>query len=360
MPSPIQNNDQGGKRPGQKYKSLLVWHYLQKHTDAEHAVSSENIKDFLSLYDITADRHSISRDIEALNDLFTCGYDHDLEESDRLDYEIVYDPSKQGYKLLSRPYEFEELRLLAECVRASKFISKTQEKHLLNTIESLCSEYQIDELKSEVYLIGRTKTPNKHVMRSLLAINQAIAANRKIEFKYLKYTLNDRSTQVERRGGKPYILSPFKLLINEGNYYLLAFSDRYHEMRTYRVDRMQDIRQMKNPREGENLFRAIHMETYIQRVFSMFDGEQKRVSIRFTNNLLDTAIERFGPGGETFYRADGPDNFIVNADVEISDQFYSWICGFRKRATILNPPEVVEGMKKFLSDIYTRYCKEGA
>lgn len=45
----------------------------------------------------------------------------------------------------------------------------------------------------------------------------------------------------------------------------------------------------------------------------------------------------------------------MTADVEISDQFYSWICGFRKRAKIISPPEVVEDMKKFLEDIATEY-----
>ena len=43
MASPIKNSNQGGKRPGQKYKSLLVWQYLLKKTDEDHAASSEDI-----------------------------------------------------------------------------------------------------------------------------------------------------------------------------------------------------------------------------------------------------------------------------------------------------------------------------
>ena len=66
MASPIKNSNQGGKRPGQKYKSLLVWQYLLKKTDEDHAASSEDIKGHLKEYGITADRHSIARDIEAL------------------------------------------------------------------------------------------------------------------------------------------------------------------------------------------------------------------------------------------------------------------------------------------------------
>jgi len=50
--------------------------------------------------------------------------------------------------------------------------------------------------------------------------------------------------------------------------------------------------------------------------------------------------------------------FIVAATVEISDQFLAWVCGFRKKATIIAPSDVVEDMKNFLSDISDRYKNE--
>ena len=38
--------------------------------------------------------------------------------------------------------------------------------------------------------------------------------------------------------------------------------------------------------------------------------------------------------------------------------FYSWVCSFRKKATIVGPPEVVDGFQQFLSDIQGRYEQE--
>ena len=81
--------------------------------------------------------------------------------------------------------------------------------------------------------------------------------------------------------------------------------------------------------------------------------------IRFTNDMLDTVIDRFGTKSGATYLADGKSHFIVSADVEISNPFYSWICGFRKKATIISPPEAVDGMRKFLADIAARYEDEG-
>lgn len=358
MASTVKNNNQGGKRPGQKYKSLLVWHYLQKQTDEDHAVKTMEIKDFLKQYGITADRHSISRDICALQDIYETGIEKDLDKNDRFKYQVVYDASAKGYKLASRPYTFKDLRLLAECVHASKFISQAQEKRLLKAVEEMCSSHQIEELKSEVYLVGRNRTSNDQIMKSLQAINQAIRGDRKISFQYMKYTLNDRSTQVAKKGGKAYIRSPFKLLINDGNYYLLAYDGEEGKIKTYRVDRMSGVKVEKEHREGQKLFGEIDIKTYTQRVFSMFSGENKFVSIRFENGLLDTAIERFGNGAEVFYRPEGKEHFVVSANVEVSDQFYAWVCGFRSRAVITNPKDVVRGMKEFVSSVYGNYESE--
>ena len=126
-------------------------------------------------------------------------------------------------------------------------------------------------------------------------------------------------------------------------------------MRTYRIDRMKEVKLLEEPREGAEAFEAIDMESYTRRVFSMFGGEQKRVSIRFINPLLDTAVERFGTGKDVFYRPDDEKHFVVTADVEISNQFFAWVCGFRKRAKIINPPEVVDEMKTFLGQITELY-----
>ena len=231
-----KKKEPGSKKKGQKYKSLVVWDMLLKRTDDTHAIGINEIATHLEEYGIEAERHSISRDIKDLIELMNKDQEIDMRERDLLGYEIEYDPSLHGYKVSRRPYDFDDLRLLAECVRASKFISKRQEESLLLAIEGLCSEHQIKELKNEVYLVGRTKTSNKWVMGSMVVINQAIRDNVKIGFKYQSYTLSSKSQQVDRRKGAEYVLSPYKLIINGGNYYLLAYDSKKKDMRTYRID----------------------------------------------------------------------------------------------------------------------------
>ena len=337
------------KSENQKLKILYVAKYLLENSDENNYVRTVDIVDYLvTECDISAERRSIYRDINILRDVF--GMD-------------IVNGHKNKYKLMSRKFEFDDLRLLAECVHAAKFISASKAKELVKTISEFCSIYQAEELQKEVFLCDRVKTTRNNILLTVGIIYSAMATKQdgkphtpqKITFKYLKYALQNKREQVERRKGATYKVSPYKLLINDGNYYLLAFDDRYQEIRRYRVDRMKEVKAIDEPREGAKVFAELDMESYTRRVFSMFGGKQKRVSIRFINQLLDTAIERFGTSPDVFYRQDDEKHFVVTADVEVSDQFFAWVCGFRKRAAIINPPDVVESMKKFLEDIETRY-----
>lgn len=328
---------------------IFVAKFFLENSDENHPVTAGDITDYLkNECGIEAERRAIYRDIAALRDVF--GMDIDGGQGGK-------------YRLLSRQFEFDDLRLLAECVHATKFISAEKAKELVSTISQFCSSYQAEELEREIFLCDRVKTTRRDILL-IIGIIQAAMADKengkpkppqKISFKYLKYTIQDKNIQVERHRGATYKVSPYKLLINEGNYYLLAYDDKSQDMRTYRIDRMKEVTALDEPREGAEAFDAIDIETYTRRVFSMFGGEQKRVSIHFDSPLLDTAIERFGMAPDVFYRPDGEQHFVVTADVEISDQFFSWVCGFRNRAKIISPPDVVEDMQKFLQQISALY-----
>ena len=159
--------------------------------------------------------------------------------------------------------------------------------------------------------------------------------------------------QVERRSGAEYIVSPFQLLINEGNYYLLAFDGKM--VRTYRVDRMKNVTRTGEPREGQEAFDKIDIQTYTQRVFSMYGGKKKRrVTVRFIHTLLDTAVERFGTRDVQYSMVDDT-HFTVTAEVDITEQFFGWLLGFGKRAKILYPTDTVDEFRAYLDKVREMY-----
>ena len=97
------------------------------------------------------------------------------------------------------------------------------------------------------------------------------------------------------------------------------------------------------------------LSNYTRKVFGMYGGTQERVTIRFINPLLDTVIDHFGTGTGVFYTPVDKGHFKVTADVEISNQFFAWICGFSNRAKIESPQNVVDQMKEYIKTIGNMY-----
>ena len=359
-----------GKKDYQKLKPYLVMRYLLQKSDETHAVRVSEIIQYLKGIGIYAERRSIYSDIEQINitmlmaekDLFIEEAYEELEEYGDESRYIVYNPNKKGYYVRERRFELDEIRLAAESIYASKFLTQRETDSLIDLICGFVSEHQARQIKHDVLLTDRVKTNNEYTFRNVSTINTAMSRRidgekhipEKISFKYLKYTISDIKQQAERRQGARYFVSPYALLLNDGNYYLLAFGDKEQEIRTYRVDRMRDIRLTSQPREGAEAFRAIDLTSYTQRVFSMYSGKQESVTIRFINPLLDTVIDRFGTSGVKYYKADDK-HFNVVVNVEISNQFFGWICGLGNKAKIIDPLKVKEQFAEYIEKIKKLY-----
>lgn len=357
-----------GKQAHQKIKPYVVLQYLMKSSDEDTTKSANDIVEALAEYGIPAERRSIYRDIEEINKVFVMlENDCTIEEAEEMLAEdedlkiIVYDEHKKGFYARRPNVNIDDLRLLAECVYSSKFISEKTSNALIDFICETVSEPQADTIKHEAFLVDRIKTNNTQIIRNIMTIDRAMRRNEnhkpeKISFHYLKYTIANVRQQVERRKGERYIVSPYHLLINDGNYYLLAFDDKSQKMKTYRVDRMKDICLIGEPRAGEEDFKKIDLKNYAQQHFSMFSGKTDYVTIQAINPLLDTMIDRFGNEryGAIYSKGD-KDHFNIRVKIEVSEQFYGWLLGFGKRVKLIAPDDVVEDFKAYLDKIKSMY-----
>ena len=360
-----------GKQVNQKLKPYVVLQYLLKETDEEHTQTALDICAYLQECGISAERRSIYRDIEEINKVsLMLEEDCTISEAEEmlLDDEdnelklVVYNKAKKGFYVQQRHFDLNDVRLLAESIYSSKFLTEGQTKRLVDVVCEFVSKHQAEKIRHNIFLTDRVKTNNKSVLNNISIINQAMSKEiegekhipEKISFKYLKYSIDNIGNQVERRHGAKYLVSPFQLLINDGNYYLLAYDDYSKSMRTYRVDRMKGVSFTGEPREGKEAFDKIDLHTYTQRVFSMFGGNQKRVTLRFINSLLDTAVDRFGKDG-VIYRKEDDTHFSVTVKVEISDQFYGWLLGFGKKVKVIAPDDVKEKFVAYMDKIRKMY-----
>ncbi|MCI9449686.1 MAG: WYL domain-containing protein [Clostridiales bacterium] len=350
-----------GRKSHQRIKPYLVLRYLWDNTDGKTTFApSKTITAYLNSLDISAERRSIYRDIADINTvMYAVENDVSLDEAEEAteDMEnryIAYKKNK-GFYIQDRGYDADDIRLMAECVYSAKFLEEGRAKRLVDVICGLVSLDEAENIKHDAFLTDRNKTSNKQVLNNISVINDAMRNKvpRKISFTYLTHSVNDVKIQISKRGGTR-IVSPYKMLINDGNYYLLSYNSSKGAMRTYRIDRMKDVCLLDEPREGAEEFKKIDIEEYTKQTFSMYRGESCRVTIRFINRLLDTAVDRFGTKN-VLYNKDGEEHFTVSAIVSVSDQFFSWLCGFGSDAVILSPSPVIEKYKLLLKQTLSMY-----
>lgn len=375
-----QKKPKRGKRKNQKLKPYLVMQYLLRYSDADNVKTAFDIVDFLESCGIAAERRSIYRDIEDINKVYwlmenkedvedeedECGIDIvDAETAlaEGCDKLIVYDKSKKGFYIRERHYDITDIRLLAESVYSAKFLSESQSKRLVDVVCEFFSKYQAKQIRHDAVLVNRVRTKSTTVLSNISTINEAMSRTlegrrhepEKISFQYQTYSIKDMEQRVERRNGSKYIVSPYKLLINDGYYYLLAFSDKFQEMRTYRVDRMKGVERQGSPRDGAEAFEAIDMQTYTRRVFSMYGGRKDLVTIRFINQLLDAVVDRFGAGRDVIYESVDDWHFTVTTHVEVSSQFFGWVLGFGNKAKILESEKTVQEFAEYVKKVSEMY-----
>jgi hypothetical protein len=366
------NPSHHGKQPNQRIKPYIVVQYLLKHTDEMHVASANTIVDYLrEECGIWSERRSIYKDVEDINKvMYMLENNTDIYEAEEVistdeddeDKYIVYDKHKKGFYAKRRKFDIEDMRLLAECIYSSKFINESQSHSLIDVVCEFVSESQAEQIRHDVFLTDRTKTTNKEVLNNITTINEAMSTTldgkthipEKISFQYIKYDIEHLERQTRRRGGNRYTVSPFKLLINDGNYYLLSFDEDKQDLRTFRIDRMKSVKRLNIPRDGTEYFENVDLNTYTKRVFSMFGGESMRITIRFINPLLDTVVDRFGTKGTIYQKSDNK-HFSIITDVEISDQFFGWVCSFGNKARITAPAEAVRLFEKYIDKIKKMY-----
>ena len=364
-----------GRKSDQKMKPYLVYDYLVRQSDANHVVTAAEIVGYLQECGIQAERRSIYKDIEEINKavLLTTGSHYsepkadtieDAEEllKDEKEKTIIYDEHRKGFYVRKRHYKVDDIRILAECVYFAKFIDEKRAKRLVNVVCDLTSEHYAEDIKRDAFLLDRVKTENVAIYELVSKISAAMSRKRnkkphtpeKIKFKYLSYTLQNGLRRTERRKGEWYVVSPYKLLISDGNYYLMGYDDKMQKMVNYRVDRMKDLELTGEPRSGAEAYNELSMETYLQEHFGMYQGERDHIRIRALNMLLDTFVDRFGTR-DVIYAKDDDKHFTAVIKVAVSNQFFGWLCGLGNKVKIISPAPVVEEFKQYLDKMRDLY-----
>ena len=321
----------------QKLKLLYIHDMLVEESNEEHPLTVADIISRLESKGIKSERKSVYSDLALLEEY---GMD------------IICERGKSNkYYLASRDFELAELKLLADTVAASKFISANKSSALIKNIEKLAGKHDAHQISRQVFVENRIKSQNESIYYNIDAIHRAISSGNEISFLYFKIAPD--KTKHYRNSKERYVCSPYGLTYNDGNYYLVGYFRKYEKIVSFRVDRMEKINICDSKRYEGPEYKAFDMAQFCRENFSMFSGKSEYVTLSFDNSLSDVVFDRFGNNVTVLSIDDN--SFSVRVKISMSAQFSGWLAGLGDKAKILSPDSAVTQFSQHLKNILKLY-----
>ena len=321
----------------QKIKILYLMRIFLEQTDEEHPMSVKELISYLNSLGISAERKTVYDDIETLRNF-------GMDILNRREHPA-------GFYLASREFELPELRLLVDAVQSSRCITNGKSRQLIRKLESLASVYESRQLRRQGFAENRIRTINENVYYSIDMIQRALTEDRQISFQYCEWTV-EKKLRPENEGER-YSVSPWGLVWQNEEYYLITYDEKCGRVKQYQVDKLQQIRIEKEVRRGREFFENYDIGELTSRTFGMFGGREVTICLEAHNRLVGVVLDRFGR--DIMIHRKDPEHFKTLVRVNISDQIFGWIASLGPDAVIASPDDVRDRYREFLEKSLSNY-----
>ena len=303
-----------GKPESSRLNLFYILQILEHYTDEEHPLSVSEITDrvnsefgYLSSTSSLMSADTVKRILDELTDkIFPVGVDYD-ELAHRYGYYIFCVMKKNDRYV---PYRTEEGKIAPKKYYYLEDDLKTAEiLTLKDAVEtySYFSEEDITEIVRKLTSLRPTSFPkrryvdiakderddNSLLLMNIDALNDIIIHRNCARINYCTYNIRK---ELVSRPGYPKVIEPIHLMWSNGYYYLLAYSEKYKNIVSYRVDRITDVEEVaiKNSQTIDN-FNAVQ---YRHEHPIMYGGVRTRFVLlcRDTgkNHIMNTIMDTFG------------------------------------------------------------------
>ena len=311
-----------------KTRLLYLIKFLYERTDEDHTVTTKDIENYFAELGSVVDRKTVSSDITALQ-----GFGLDI---------VVSREAQNRYSVGERLFELPELKLLADAVEASKFITAKKSAELVEKLGNLTSRYHSEDLIRHLYIADRVKPENENIYYTVDGIHTAVNQKKQISFRYFEY--NAERKKIYKNDGQRYLFSPYGLMWNEDHYYAVGYSEKHGKIVTFRVDRIVELDIMEEaavPQPDD-----FSLPDFAREVFDMYDGTPETVTLYCKNEMMKVILDRFGEAVETAPLDE--QHFRARAEVSVSRTFFGWLFQFCGDIELVGPENVVEQYRNML------------
>ena len=322
-----------------RIRPLKIWEILQRETDEDHPMGTEELRAKLATEGIEAHRTTVYEDIKLLNE---CGY------------EIM---SRRGrsnqYYVMDRKFSNPEIHILLDAVQAASFVTDKKTAELVEKIAQLAGSQKGLVLKKNIVQFNTAKCTNESIYYNVNEIATAINNRQKIIFLYFDYDANHN--RVYRRNGHHYVVSPLATVFDDGNYYLVIYDKRFNKMSNYRIDRMDKVEIIEELADMPPESLGFDIANYKRSLFGMFSGETTEVDIGVHRSLIGAMFDHFGE--RVRFLSNGGDSVRFRVNVQVSDLFFGWCCSFGEKVKLLGPESVIDALKEYTESVQKQYGK---
>ena len=148
------------------------------------------------------------------------------------------------------------------------------------------------------------------------------------------------------------VVHPHRLMFAQRGWYLIAFSEREGETRTFKLERITGLELSREHYTPDDDF---SLEEYFGNAWQMIRGERSfHVRLRFSQRVAGNVEEVLWHKTQSTRRL-SDDRLIFEADVDGIDEISWWVFGYGDQVEVLEPPELRQRMVERIQRLATMY-----
>ena len=297
-------------------------------------ISAKNICDMLVEYHIHMDIKTVYSTIERINGFYT------LLTGD-IYIQVIH---RKGYIIKNHYFKDGELQFLLDSIYSNPNLNNQEIRQLEQRLLTISSAEQMQHLS--LYQ-PKEKNQSFSLLLNLSTLLKAVIHRQPVYFQYVSYKINNRQLEeVYSNNGNVtideqsyYLISPYKVVLRNGHYYVLGYFDRRKgQMSMYRVDRMRFVRNHKS--KFIDISEQFDVEKELEKNVNMFVSDRKiDVTFKFKNNVLREVVNQFGTDMEVINELNQW-NIAKVKNITLSDGLLGWIMMLQDQVEIILPLEL--------------------
>lgn len=259
---------------------LYILNVLKKYSDDEHMISVTEIqRKIKEKYDVEIDSRTIRRNINLLK--YKLNYDISTRDENGKGYYITRDPDTD--------FEPGEIKAIIDNFSYANYIVPNIAKNIIKKCKNMQNVYENEKLKDYQIYANDSKTENAEVIKNIEDISNSIYSNNKIKFEYWKYAITDK---LEKKIVSTPTVSPYAVVYNKQEFYLIAIKEGQQEFYNYRLDRIKNIQILDQKITIKK--KKSEVQEFAESSIEMFGGKKEEVEAICHIWLLDAIFDIFG------------------------------------------------------------------